>query len=140
MTVKLHICVCEQESTAVAMTVVMPTGNVLPLDGLEKTIGVLHPPLAVTVKKTEVPPALVAVVTMFEGQLICSGVPAALASAGNNINEATTTSGRSGFFIGIPELNGEKPADDPFRRAFCIVPDWQAVSHRHDKGADICTA
>ena len=49
VTVKLHVALLPQVSLAVAVTVVVPTGKVLPLGGLATTLGGLHPPLAVTV-------------------------------------------------------------------------------------------
>jgi hypothetical protein len=74
MTAKLQDCVCPQVSNAVAMTKFEPMGKVLPLGGLTKRFGVLHPPVAVTVKKTVAPLGLVALVTMlFDGHWIASG-------------------------------------------------------------------
>ena len=49
VTVKLHVALLPQVSLAVAVTVVVPTGNVLPLGGLAMTVGGVQPPLAVTV-------------------------------------------------------------------------------------------
>jgi hypothetical protein len=49
VTVKLHVSLLPQLSLAVAVTVVVPTGKVLPLGGLATTLGELQPPLAVTV-------------------------------------------------------------------------------------------
>ena len=49
VTVKLHVALFPQVSLAVAVTVVVPIGKVLPLGGLAMTFGGVHPPLAVTV-------------------------------------------------------------------------------------------
>jgi hypothetical protein len=63
-----------QVSLAVAVTVVVPIGNVLPLGGLAvKNGGGLQPPLAVTVKNTVAPFELVAVTVMFDEQLMLIG-------------------------------------------------------------------
>jgi hypothetical protein len=62
-----------QVSLAVANTVVVPIGKVLPLGGLALTNGGgLHPPLALTVKNTVAPPGPVAAVEMLVGQAIVS--------------------------------------------------------------------
>jgi hypothetical protein len=69
VTVKLQLVLLPQESLAVTNTVVVPTGNVLPLGGLAVTNGGgLQPPEAVTVKNTTAPLELVAVVVMLEEQ------------------------------------------------------------------------
>jgi hypothetical protein len=47
-TTKLQLALPPQESLAATLTVVAPTGNVLPLGGYALTVGVLQPPLAVT--------------------------------------------------------------------------------------------
>lgn len=58
---KLQVLLFPHESTAVAWTIVVPIGKVLPLAGLAKTNGGgLQPPLAVTVKYTCAPLELVA--------------------------------------------------------------------------------
>ena len=58
-----------QESLAVTVTGVVPTGNVLPLAGLAMMKGGgLQPPVAVTVKKTARPFELVAVTVMLDEQ------------------------------------------------------------------------
>lgn len=57
-----------QLSLAVTRTVVVPTGNALPLGGLAITVGGLQPPLAVTVKNTVAPLALVALTVRFDEQ------------------------------------------------------------------------
>jgi hypothetical protein len=50
VTVKLQLVELPQVSLAVANTVVVPIGNVLPLGGLATTVGGgLQPPLALTV-------------------------------------------------------------------------------------------
>ena len=72
VTVKLHICVLPQVSLAVAVTVVVPIGNVLPLGGLATRFGGVQPPLAVTVKNTVAPAGPVATVVMLLGQLMVS--------------------------------------------------------------------
>ena len=68
VTVKLHVAVLPQVSLAVTVTVVVPTGNVLPLGGLATTVGGVHPPLALTVKNTVAPPGPVAATVIFDGQ------------------------------------------------------------------------
>jgi hypothetical protein len=69
VTVKLQLVELPQVSLAVASTVVVPTGKVLPLGGLAVTNGGgLQPPLAFTVKNTLAPLGLVATVVMFDGQ------------------------------------------------------------------------
>ncbi len=71
VTVKLQLVAFPQLSLAPANTVVVPIGNVLPLGGLAPTNGGgLQPPLAETVKNTVAPLGPVAVVTMFDGQVI----------------------------------------------------------------------
>ncbi len=74
MTVKLQFVLAPQVSEAVTITVVVPTGKVLPLGGLAITFGVLQPPLAETLKKTVAPAALVAATVMLEEQLSVMGV------------------------------------------------------------------
>ena len=49
VTVKLQLLLLPQVSLAVAVTVVVPMGKVLPLGGLATTVGGVQPPLAVTV-------------------------------------------------------------------------------------------
>ena len=49
VTVKLHVALLPQVSLAVAVTVVVPIGKVLPLGGLATMLGGEQPPLAVTV-------------------------------------------------------------------------------------------
>jgi hypothetical protein len=67
--VKLQLVTVPQESLAVTLTGVVPTGNVLPLGGLAVTNGGgLQPPVAVMVKKTTMPFELVAVTVMLDEQ------------------------------------------------------------------------
>ena len=73
MTAKLHVALFPQVSLAVAVTVVVPTGNVLPLGGLATIIGGVHPPLAVTVKNTTAPAGPVAMVVMLLGHEMLIG-------------------------------------------------------------------
>jgi hypothetical protein len=74
-TTKLQFVLSPQASLAVTLTVVSPTGKVLPLGGLATMVGGgLHPPLALAVKKTAAPLVLVAVATMFEEQFNRIGV------------------------------------------------------------------
>ena len=74
VTVKLQLVLFPQLSLAVAFTVVVPIGKVLPLDGLATTIGGgLQPPLAVTVKNTPAPLELLALTVMFEEQFSTIG-------------------------------------------------------------------
>ena len=74
VTVKLQLVLLPQVSLAVVNTVVVPTGNVLPLGGVANTEGGgLQPPLAVAVKKTVAPFELVAVTVIFDGQFKTSG-------------------------------------------------------------------
>ena len=74
VTVKLQLVLLPQVSLAVVSTVVVPTGNVLPLGGLAVTKGGgLQPPLAVTVKNTVAPLELVAVTVMFDAQFSTIG-------------------------------------------------------------------
>ena len=70
VTVKLQVALLPQVSLAVAKTVVVPTGKVLPLAGLATMFGGVQPPLAVTVKKTVAPAGPVAAVTMLDGQVM----------------------------------------------------------------------
>jgi hypothetical protein len=46
VTVKLQFVLCPQVSLAVQLTVVVPMGKVLPLDGLQFTVGAVQPPVA----------------------------------------------------------------------------------------------
>lgn len=69
VTVKLQLVLLPQVSLAVVNTVVVPTGNVLPLAGLALTNGGgLQPPLAVTVKNTVAPLPLLALTVRLDGQ------------------------------------------------------------------------
>src|SRR5215471_17552424 len=61
VTVKLHCALWPQASLATQVTVVIPTGKVLPLGGLQLTDGMLHPPPAELVYVTVAPLELVAV-------------------------------------------------------------------------------
>ena len=71
---KLQLVELPQVSLAVASTVVVPIGKVLPLGGLATTIGGgLQPPLAVTVKNTLAPLELLALTVMFEEQFSTIG-------------------------------------------------------------------
>jgi hypothetical protein len=74
VTVKLQELVWSQASVAVTVTVVVPMGNVLPLGGVAVTDGWPQPPLAVTVKDTAAPFALVATATRLLEQLSVRGV------------------------------------------------------------------
>jgi len=47
VTVKLQLVVVPQLSLAVQVTSVLPGGKVLPLGGVQVTLGVLQPPVAV---------------------------------------------------------------------------------------------
>ena len=67
MTVKLQLVELPQVSLAVEITVVVPTGKLLPLGGLATMVAGLQPPLAVTVKNTTAPLGPVATVVMFDG-------------------------------------------------------------------------
>jgi hypothetical protein len=67
VTVKLQLVELPQVSLAVEITVVVPTGKLLPLGGLATMVGGLQPPLAVTVKNTTAPLGPVATVVMFDG-------------------------------------------------------------------------
>ena len=63
-----------QVSLAVANTVVVPIGNVLPLGGLAMINGGgLQPPLAFTLKNTAAPDGPVALTVMFVGQAMLKG-------------------------------------------------------------------
>ena len=74
VTVKLQLVLLPQVSLAVANTVVVPIGNVLPLGGLAVTNGGgLQPPLPLTVKKTVAPLELVAVAVMLDGHAMLTG-------------------------------------------------------------------
>jgi len=74
VTVKLQLVVVPQASLAVAMTVVVPMGNVLPLGGMAvKFKGVLHPPVAETVKNTATPLELVVVTVILVEQSMAMG-------------------------------------------------------------------
>src|ERR1051325_3416 len=55
VTVNLHMLVLSTLSVAVQLTVVVPTGNVEPLDGAQTTVGVGPLSVAVTVKLTTAP-------------------------------------------------------------------------------------
>ena len=71
---KLQLVELPQVSLAVASTVVVPIGKVLPLGGLAVTNGGgLQPPLAFTVKNTLAPLGPVATVVMFDGQAMVTG-------------------------------------------------------------------
>jgi hypothetical protein len=87
-------------SLAVAVTVVVPIGNVLPLGGAAVTEGWPQPPLAVTEKNTVAPLELVATATILLGQSTVSGVVAARSTADpNNSRFATTTTCNSLFVL-----------------------------------------
>ncbi len=66
VTVKLPVAVWPHASVAVQVTVVVPSGNVLPLDGLQFIVTGAHPPLAELVSFTTAPAALVAVTVGFD--------------------------------------------------------------------------
>src|ERR1035441_2944302 len=70
VTVKLHVALLPQVSLAVAVTVVVPIGKVLPLGGLATTVGGVQPPEAVTVKTPPAPLGRVAETVIFDGQEI----------------------------------------------------------------------
>jgi hypothetical protein len=59
-----QLLVCPHVSLAVTNTVLVPIGKVLPLGGVAMTLGVLQPPVALTLKKTTAPFEQVAVVVM----------------------------------------------------------------------------
>jgi hypothetical protein len=85
VTVKLQWAVSPQASPAALDTVVVPMGKRLPLGGVLVTDPAPQvPPLAVTEKNTSAPLPLVAVTTIFDGQLMPNGTPAACERAGVN--------------------------------------------------------
>jgi len=68
VTLKLQFVNWLQASLAEQLTIVLPTGNVLPLGGIQLTIGGgLQPPVAVLVKNTKAPLGLLAATVMFDG-------------------------------------------------------------------------
>src|SRR5882724_6171579 len=70
---KLAVFVWPQVSNAVTLTTLVPTGKVLPLGGVEMTVGELQPPVAVAEKETVMPLETGAEVVMLEGQLSTNG-------------------------------------------------------------------
>ena len=75
MTVKLHVAVLPDASAAEQLTTVTPVGNVLPDAGEQLTVGFgSQLSLAVALKLTIAPAALVADAVMLAGQLIVGGV------------------------------------------------------------------
>ena len=75
VTVKLHSAAWPQMSPAVQVTVVSPTGKVLPLGGLQTTVGGgLQPPLAELAKVTTAPVALVVATVRLDEQFNATGV------------------------------------------------------------------
>jgi len=106
VTVKLQVLVSRQLSLAVAYTVVVPMGKVLPLGGLAVTVGGLQPPLAVTEKNTVAPLALVAVAIRFvAGHLMVSGgVEACKITGAKNSRFAPTASKVQFVFMAEQEL------------------------------------
>ena len=74
VTVKLQLVVVPQESVAVQVTVLVPMGKVLPLRGLQVTIGGEHPPVAKQLKKTVAPFGLAAETVRLEEQMSVIGV------------------------------------------------------------------
>jgi hypothetical protein len=85
-----------QESLAVVVTVVVPTGKELPLGGtLLIDGGGLQPPLAEVVKYTTAPLELVAVATIFDEQSMVSDFPvAACERTGANSSRLATTANK----------------------------------------------
>ena len=68
-TLNVHIVWFPLASVAILVTTVVPTGKVLPLGGLQTSVGGgLQPPLAVLVKRTAAPLELVAFTMIFEEQ------------------------------------------------------------------------
>ena len=67
-----QVAVCPQASLAVQVTVVVPTGKVLPEGGLQTTVTGGQPPLVVGAKFTIAPAGPLAVMTLFDGQVIAS--------------------------------------------------------------------
>ena len=67
---KLQVALLPQLSLAVQVTVVVPTGKVLPLGGLHTICGVEQPPVTLGAKVTTAPAGLVACRTMLDGQVI----------------------------------------------------------------------
>ncbi len=55
------------------LTIVLPSGNVLPLGGMQLTEGALQPPVAVLEKNTATPFELLAVTVRFEEQVRSMG-------------------------------------------------------------------
>lgn len=104
VTVKLHVLVWPQESEAVAVTVVTPIGKVLPLGGFALTNVGGQGLLAVTEKYTVAPFEFVAVVTIFEEQLIVR-VGAALAEGKIESRRNQITS-RMDVFMGTEQPKG----------------------------------
>jgi len=68
VTVNVQVLVSPHESLTVAVTNVVPIGNVLPLGGFTVTVFGLHPPLEVTINDTAAPLGPVAVTVILEGQ------------------------------------------------------------------------
>ena len=69
VTWKLQFVLVSQVSLAVQVTVVVPTGKVLPLDGLKTTLGAVQPPVAELVNVTVAPLGPVAVTVIFDEQV-----------------------------------------------------------------------
>ena len=73
-TLKLHVLVCRQVSLAVQVTRVDPIGKVEPLEGVQTTVGLSHPPPAEGESKvTGRPPLLVVYRVISAGQVNVTG-------------------------------------------------------------------
>jgi len=91
VTVKLQWADAPQLSLAVVITVVVPTGNQLPLGGVASIVGGgLQPPEAEQVKKTVAPFELVAITVRFEEQVSVIAVPASADPAASSQTGAMT--------------------------------------------------
>jgi len=97
VTVKLQTLVWSQASVAVTFTVVVPTGNVLPLGGLAEMDSLPQPPLALTEKNSGAPLELVATAKRLLEQLRMRGGVAAWRAADPSSSRFATTNSKALF-------------------------------------------
>jgi hypothetical protein len=92
-------------SVALQVTVVVPMGNRLPDGGAQVTVGVSQLSVAVAVKVTTAPDALVAATVMFAGQMMLGGVVSTTVTVVVHIAELPARSVAVNLTVCVPGPN-----------------------------------